>query len=93
MPLINAILLTFPASSRTYSVKIGAIDPVATWIIIVVTNRLNTSFGFFSEPMTSRACSISFFDTGVKFSRIKNAVSRKQAKSTLAVMKNTGRNP
>ncbi|MNI93411.1 hypothetical protein D3C73_1513600 [compost metagenome] len=30
MPLIKAILPTLPASSRTYSVNIGAMDPVAT---------------------------------------------------------------
>lgn len=50
MPLIKATLLTLPASSRTYSVRMGAIEPVATWMINVVTNRLSTSFGFLSVP-------------------------------------------
>ena len=35
MPLIKATLLTLPASSRTYSVRMG-IEPVATWMINVV---------------------------------------------------------
>ena len=81
IPLINAILPMSPLRSRTYSVRIGAIDPVATWIIRVVTNRLSTSFGLFREEKTSLALSISFF------------VRRKQINRTLAVRKKTGRRP
>lgn len=35
-------------------------EPVATWIISEVTNRLSTSLGFCSEENTSLALSISF---------------------------------
>ncbi|CSE46107.1 Uncharacterised protein [Shigella sonnei] len=93
MPLIKATLLTLPASSRTYSVRMGAIEPVATWMINVVTNRLSTSFGFLSDVTTSRMCSISFLLIGWNFSLMQNRVTKKQSMSTLAVIKNTGRKP
>lgn len=46
IPLIKAKFCVCPAKSRTNSVSIGDTDPVATWIINVVINRLNTSLGF-----------------------------------------------
>ena len=68
-------------------------EPVATWIISEVTNRLSTSLGFCSEENTSLALSISFLAIGTKFSRIKNRVNKKQINSTAAVIKKTVRNP
>ncbi len=92
MPLIKATLLTLPASSRTYSVRMGAIEPVATWMINVVTNRLSTSFGFLSDVTTSRMCSISFADRLEFFSDAEQG-DEKAEYGTLAVIKNTGRKP
>ncbi|SVK54388.1 Uncharacterised protein [Acinetobacter baumannii] len=85
-PLINARLWVTPAKSRTYSVRIGAIEPVAIWMIMVVTNRLSTSFGFFSEANTCFACSMSRFCTGVNCSLTYSSVSAKQTNSTAAVI-------
>ncbi|MNJ78496.1 hypothetical protein D3C77_762640 [compost metagenome] len=66
--------------------RIGAIEPVAIWMIMVVINRLRISLGLLSEANTWRACSMSFFCTGVNCSLTYSSVSTKQSNSTAAVI-------
>lgn len=65
MLLIKVRLWMFLVSLCIYSVKMGVIELVVIWMIMVVINRLRINLGFFNELNICCLLSMFFFNIGV----------------------------